>query len=56
MFASMIGGDMVHMPFKGEGPALTEVVGGTPAEMIAVMNVERARWKKVIDTARVTLD
>lgn len=33
-----------------------EVVGGTPAEMTAFMNAERGRWKKVIDTARVTLD
>ena len=154
MFASMIGGEMVHVPFKGEGPALTEllggridlfygnisavlkfrdskqvkllglasakrgsmapevpsavdsgmpefiasawfaiaappgtpaaiagklnaaiadvmklpevrekfaaqgaeVVGGTPAEMTAFMNAERGRWKKVIDTVRVTLD
>ena len=154
MFATMIGGDMVHVPFKGEGPALTEllggridmffgnisavlkfretkqvrllglasakrgsmapdvpsaiesgmpefiasawfavaappgtpaaitgklnaaivdimklpdvrekfaaqgaeVVGGTPAEMTTFMNAERARWKRVIDTANVKID
>lgn len=28
MFATMVGADMVHVPFKGEGPALTELLGG----------------------------
>jgi tripartite-type tricarboxylate transporter receptor subunit TctC len=28
MFASMVGSDMMHIPFKGEGPALTEILGG----------------------------
>ncbi len=33
-----------------------EAVGGSPAEMTAFMNAERARWKRVIETARVKLD
>lgn len=28
MFATMVGADMLHVPFKGEGPALTELLGG----------------------------
>ena len=28
MFATMTGADMLHIPFKGEGPALTELLGG----------------------------
>lgn len=28
MFASMAGLDLVHVPYKGEGPALTDIVGG----------------------------
>lgn len=28
MFATMTGTDMLHIPFKGEGPALTELLGG----------------------------
>jgi tripartite-type tricarboxylate transporter receptor subunit TctC len=28
MFATMVGADMMHIPFKGEGPALTEILGG----------------------------
>jgi len=33
-----------------------EVVGGSPTEMTTFMDAERARWKKVIDTAHVKLD
>jgi tripartite-type tricarboxylate transporter receptor subunit TctC len=33
-----------------------EVVGNSPKELAHFMAVERARWKKVIDTANVTLD
>jgi tripartite-type tricarboxylate transporter receptor subunit TctC len=33
-----------------------EVVGGSPAEMVTFLNAERARWKKVIETANVKLD
>lgn len=28
MFATMTGTDMLHIPFRGEGPALTELLGG----------------------------
>jgi tripartite-type tricarboxylate transporter receptor subunit TctC len=50
--------DIMKMPdvkekFAAQG---AEVVGGSPAEMVAFMNAERARWKKVIDTAKVKLD
>jgi tripartite-type tricarboxylate transporter receptor subunit TctC len=33
-----------------------EAIGGTPAELNSFLNAERARWKKVIDTANVKLD
>ena len=33
-----------------------EVVGGPPADLVGFTNAERARWKKVIDSAHVTLD
>lgn len=33
-----------------------EAIGGTPAELTTFLNAERARWKKVIDTAKVKLD
>ncbi|MEN3364645.1 MAG: hypothetical protein V7606_1919 [Burkholderiales bacterium] len=33
-----------------------EVVGNSPKELANFMAVERTRWKKVIDTANVTLD
>jgi tripartite-type tricarboxylate transporter receptor subunit TctC len=33
-----------------------EVVGGSPADLVGFTNAERARWKKVIDSAHVTLD
>lgn len=43
----------VREKFAAQG---AEVVGGTPAEMAAFMTAERARWKKVIDTANVKID
>ena len=33
-----------------------EVVGGSPADMTTMVIAERARWKKVIETANVKLD
>jgi tripartite-type tricarboxylate transporter receptor subunit TctC len=33
-----------------------EAIGGTPAELNSFLTAERARWKKVIDTANVKLD
>ena len=33
-----------------------EVVGGSPADMNTLLVAERARWKKVIETANVKLD
>jgi tripartite-type tricarboxylate transporter receptor subunit TctC len=33
-----------------------EPIGGSPAEMTAFLNAERARWKKVIDSANVKMD
>jgi tripartite-type tricarboxylate transporter receptor subunit TctC len=43
----------VQQKFAAQG---AEVVGGSPGEMVSFMNAERARWKKVIDTAHVKLD
>lgn len=50
--------DVLKMPdvrerFLAQG---AEAIGGTPAELTAFLNAERARWKKVIDTANVKLD
>jgi tripartite-type tricarboxylate transporter receptor subunit TctC len=33
-----------------------EVEGGSPADLVGFTNAERTRWKKVIDSAHVTLD
>ena len=43
----------VQRKFAAQG---AEVIGGTQAEMTSFLEAERARWKKVIDTAKVTLD
>jgi len=43
----------VKEKFAAQG---AEVVGGTPHDMDAFVQSERVRWKKVIDTAHVTLD
>jgi tripartite-type tricarboxylate transporter receptor subunit TctC len=51
-------GDVMKMPdvrerFAAQG---SEPIGGTPADMAAMLTAERARWKKVIETANVKLD
>lgn len=43
----------VQQKFKEQG---AEVVGDSPKAMADFMNAERARWKKVIDTAKVTVN
>ncbi|TFY99827.1 Bug family tripartite tricarboxylate transporter substrate binding protein [Ramlibacter rhizophilus] len=50
--------EVLRMPevrerFAAQG---AEVVGGSPAEMTSFLEAERARWKKVIDSANVKLD
>lgn len=43
----------VKQKFAAQG---AEVVGGSPAAMDQFLSAERVRWKKVIETANVTLD
>lgn len=43
----------VQQKFAAQG---AEAIGGSPADMVTFVNAERARWKKVIDTAHVKLD
>lgn len=50
--------DIMKMPdvrekFAAQG---AEAIGGTPAEMASFVERERARWKKVIETANVKVD
>ena len=50
--------DILRMPDVRERLAAqgAEPIGGSPADMTAFLNAERARWKKVIDTAGVKVD
>jgi tripartite-type tricarboxylate transporter receptor subunit TctC len=52
MFATMIGGEMVHVPFRGEGPALTELLGGRLdlffGNTASVMRYREARQVKLL--------
>jgi len=50
--------DILRMPDVQQQFAVfgAEVSGGSPADMAAFTAAERMRWKKVIDTAKVTLD
>jgi tripartite-type tricarboxylate transporter receptor subunit TctC len=50
--------DILRMPDVRERLAAqgAEPIGGTPSDMTAFLNAERARWKKVIDTAGVKMD
>jgi tripartite-type tricarboxylate transporter receptor subunit TctC len=55
MFASMAGVDMVHVPFKGEGPALTDLLGGRidlfMGNISAVLKFQQTRQVKLLGLA-----
>lgn len=51
--AAILATDDVRERFALQG---AEVAGGSPAELAAFIDEERARWKAVIDEAGVTLD
>jgi tripartite-type tricarboxylate transporter receptor subunit TctC len=52
MFATMIGGEMVHVPFRGEGPALIELIAGRLdlffGNTASVMKYHEARQVKLL--------
>ena len=55
MFATMTGSDMLHIPFKGEGPALTELLGGRVdlffGNISAVLKYQETKQVKLIGLA-----
>ncbi|AEG92762.1 Bug family tripartite tricarboxylate transporter substrate binding protein [Ramlibacter tataouinensis] len=55
MFATMTGTELVHVPFKGEGPALTELLGGRVdlffGNVSAVLKFQQARQVKLLALA-----
>jgi len=52
MFATMVGGEMVHVPFRGEGPALIELIAGRLdlffGNTASVMKYREARQVKLL--------
>ena len=55
MFATMTGSDMLHIPFKGEGPALTELLGGRVdlffGNISAVLKYQETKQVKLLGLA-----
>jgi tripartite-type tricarboxylate transporter receptor subunit TctC len=55
LFASTIGADMVHVPFKGEGPALNELLAGRVdlflGNISAVLKFQQTRQVKLLGLA-----
>ena len=55
MFETMVGGKMVHVPFKGEGPALNELLGGRVdlffGNISAVMKFRETKQVKLLGLA-----
>jgi len=55
MFASMTGSDLMHIPFKGEGLALTEILGGRVdlflGNISAVLKLHQNKQVKILGVA-----
>ena len=56
LFKMMTGIDMVHVPYRGEGPALTDLIGGQVQVMFGVMpsSVQHIRSGKLRAFAAIT--
>jgi tripartite-type tricarboxylate transporter receptor subunit TctC len=72
MFKRMVGIDILHIPFKGSGPAMVDLIGGqvqaqllgqgavstftTPEEAGKAIAAEYAKWAKVIKEGNIKPD
>jgi tripartite-type tricarboxylate transporter receptor subunit TctC len=49
-------GHAQQYPSKGAGPALTDLLGGSPERFAAFLRSEQAKWSKVVKDSGVRLD
>jgi tripartite-type tricarboxylate transporter receptor subunit TctC len=56
LFKAQTGIDMLHVPYKGGGPMVTDLLGGTPEQFARFIASEIAKWTKIAKDVGAKVD
>jgi len=56
LFKQQAGVDLLHVPYKGGGPAVADLLAGTQAEFAELLKGEHVRWERTVKVANIKLN